>query len=590
MLAIAAKAGKGTFVLLVAAKAIDTASVLGMAYVSKRIIDAIVDARAANDPGTRTPLLWVVAELLLFLSVVLAGRADSYAHEVLRQQIGLDVNVAILKKAANVAYGRFEDPKFLDKLSHIQGEATDRSLEFVVETLSIGRYGALLVGVIALLISVAPIAIVFLAISSLAPLLVELGYRRWQFEFRKLRFARTRKLTYLANVMTTSQTAKEVKLFGIGRWLRDKYSDIYRDFFVAERRLEAHHLRRAMVVDALTTISLYGFYAWIVVRAVSGSMTLGALTLTTLALRQGHHGLRSELSSIAKFFELNLFASILFEYLDVPDDEPDLAASDGAGATAAGPPSITLEDVTFRYPDAERDAVSNVSLTIRGGETVALVGKNGAGKTTIVKLLAGLYRPTSGCIRIDGVDIAEMPAAELRNKLGVIFQDFARYEFTAAENVGIGWLPALNDGAAIERAVENAGAEEVVKRLPHGLDTPLGRAFGGDDLSGGQWQRIALARAFMRKSAILILDEPTASIDVEGEQEIFRQFQRLKANRTAILITHRFSTVRMADRVVVFEDGRLVEEGPHADLAAAGGPYAMMFKLQAEAFRLGVEK
>jgi len=248
------------------------------------------------------------------------------------------------------------------------------------------------------------------------------------------------------------------------------------------------------------------------------------------------------------------------------------------------PPRIELCDVSFRYPGSSRDSLRDVSLTIEPGETIAVVGPNGAGKTTLVKLLTGLYPPTRGRILLDGVDLATLSPGELRARVGVIFQDFVRFHFTVAENIGVGWIPEISNREAIERAAAAGGIDDVIRSLPGGYEQGLGRWFGGEELSVGQWQRLALARAFMRRSPVLVLDEPTASLDAEAEVEIFRRFNSLAAQRTAILITHRFSTVRMADRIVVFEEGRLTEDGSHADLLQHGGRYATMFRLQAAGY------
>jgi ATP-binding cassette subfamily B protein len=276
----------------------------------------------------------------------------------------------------------------------------------------------------------------------------------------------------------------------------------------------------------------------------------------------------------------------LDEFLAVPEEEPDAAEPLEEGAPDDAPPSLSLEDVSFRYPGSAHEALSNITLHVAPGETIALVGKNGAGKTTLIKLLVGLFRPTSGTIRVDDVDVSTLSMSALRRRVGVIFQDFARLQLSMRDNVGLGWLPSREDDVAIRAAIQDGGAGEIVSRLPKGLETPLGKAFGGDDLSGGQWQRVALARAFMRKSRILVLDEPTAAMDAEGEHEIFQRFRDLKKDRTAILITHRFGTVRMADRIVVIDGGRIVEEGSHEALMMLGGLYARMFSLQAEGLKV----
>jgi ATP-binding cassette subfamily B protein len=274
----------------------------------------------------------------------------------------------------------------------------------------------------------------------------------------------------------------------------------------------------------------------------------------------------------------------LFTFLATEEDEPDEPIPDGFTPDAR-PPEVRFDDVSYRYPGAARDALHRVSLTLRPSETVALVGRNGAGKTTLVKLLVGIYRPTHGRILIDGVDTATMSPPALRRRVAVLFQDFARFQFSAGDNVGLGWLPRREDPEALDRAVREAGAEDVVARLPQGLQTPLGRAFGGDDLSGGQWQRLALARAFMRPASLVVLDEPTASLDAEAEHEVFARMALLKRDRTALLITHRFANVRESDRVVVLDGGAVCEEGTHAQLLGRDGLYAKMFRLQAKGYQ-----
>jgi ATP-binding cassette subfamily B protein len=307
------------------------------------------------------------------------------------------------------------------------------------------------------------------------------------------------------------------------------------------------------------------------------------MTLCLAAFRQAQGSFESAMTTISRTYEDNLYIANLFEYLALPDDDRAEPVFLERGAA----PSIDVENVSFAYPGAEKSAVSDVSFHVAGGETIALVGPNGAGKTTLVKLLTALCRPTSGHIALDGKDIAQLETGALRSRIGVVFQDSAQYNFTAGENIGLGWLPDIDDQTRIAQAAREGGVEDLIGHLPGKYKQMLGRWFGGVGLSGGEWQRLALARAFMRKSEILILDEPTAAIDAEGEHQLFERFQTLKAGRTAILITHRFSTVRMADRIVVVDGGKVVEVGTHAELLAKDGLYARMFRLQAARYDLG---
>ncbi len=565
---------------LVVTQLLDALSLVTAAWVGKRIVDAIAHRRS-----TREALTWVGVELGVMVARALVGQAQSYAGLVLRAKLGLHVNLLILDKAARVAYARFEDPAFVNAMSQARREASSRPLDLVNQVLGLSRQVVTLVGFAALLFSLGPWAVLVLVGTAVPPFWAEARYAREQFEMQRARTLRNRRSFYLEAVLTTEQTVKEVKLFQLSRWLRDKFRDILASFAAEESALARRRIASTFFLGLLGTLALYGTYGWIVVRTVQGAITLGAMTLYLVVFRQGQETLRGALSSVARAYEADLYLSNLEEFLASPEEEPD---ADDEFTEVPGEedhaPSIELEDVSFRYAGASRDALTHVSLRIPAGQTVALVGKNGAGKTTLIKLLVGLHRPTSGRILVDGADVATLSMSALRRRVGVIFQDFAKLQLSARENVGVGWLPSKDDDAAIGTAVEDAGAREIVARLPGGLDTPLGRAFGGDDLSGGQWQRVALARAFMRKSRILVLDEPTAAMDAEAEHEIFQRFRDLKRDRTAILITHRFSTVRMADRVVVIDDGRVVEDGTHEALMAEDGLYARMFKLQAEGY------
>lgn len=578
-LGMVATVDRRLLVTLIATQVLDALGTVAIAWVGKRIVDAV-----AYGGSLRLALTWVGIELALVAGKALVSQLDRWAQLVLRSKLGLHVNLLILDKAARVSYARFEDPAFVNAMTQARREASSRPLDLVNQVLALGRHTITIAGFSALLWSLGPWAVLALVLTALPPFWAEARHAREQFTLQRARTLRNRRSFYLEAVLTTEQTVKEVKLFQLSRWLRDKYAEILLGFQAEELALARRRAASAYSLGLVATLALYGTYAWIVARAVAGTISLGSMTLYVMVLRQGQTTLQSALQAIAKAYEDDLFMTNLAEFLAEPEDEPDAAEPLEGEEPDAAAPELVLEDVTFRYPGAARDALSHVSLRIGRGETVALVGRNGAGKTTIIKLLVGLHRPTSGRILVDGVDVASMTMSALRRRVGVIFQDFARLQLAMRDNVGVGWLPLREDDAAIGAAIDDAGAREVVSRLPQGLATPLGRAFGGDDLSGGQWQRVALARAFMRKSRILVLDEPTAAMDAEAEHEIFQRFRDLKRERTAILITHRFSTVRMADRIVVFDDGRVIEEGTHEALLARDGTYARMFRLQAAGY------
>jgi ATP-binding cassette subfamily B protein len=575
---------RGLLVTLIATQVFDAISLVAMAWVGKQIIDAVVTA--LRDPAwpVRAALMWVGIELAIVVSRSLVSQLESFARVLLRSKLGLHVNMLVLEKAARVSYRRFEDPEFMDSMTRARREASSRPLDLVTQTLTLMRHAITLAGYSALILSLGAWAVLVIVATAVPPFVAEARHGRKTFAMQRARTMKNRRLFYLEAVLTTEQTVKEVKLFGLARWLRERYREIHLGFHSEEVALNASHARWSFFLGVFASLALYGAYGVIAVRAIMGAITLGSMALYLTVLRDGQRTLQNALAAIARAYEDDLFMTNLFEFLAIEEDEPEGDEDFPSTDLDTGAPRIERRDVSFQYPGSDRPALRDVNLVIEPGETLALVGRNGAGKTTMIKLLVGLYRPTSGTILVDGVDITTITTAELRRKIGVIFQDFARFQLSARENVGVGWLPAREDDAAIGTAVNDAGAREIVERLPQGLETPLGRAFGGDDLSGGQWQRIALARAFMRKSRILILDEPTAAMDAEAEHEIFQRFRDLKANRTALLITHRFSTVRMADRIVVFEDGAIAELGTHSELLALDGRYAKMFRLQAAGY------
>ncbi|TMA17811.1 MAG: ABC transporter ATP-binding protein, partial [Deltaproteobacteria bacterium] len=394
-----------------------------------------------------------------------------------------------------------------------------------------------------------------------------------------------RRQNYLEWILTRDSHVKEVKLFNLGPLVLQRYRALFEKFYAEDRSLALRKGVAGLALGLLSLIAFYGAYAFMAVRAALGAITLGDLTLYLSVFRQGQTSIQSALASVGSLYEDGLFMSNLFAYLDIgtggelPRREPPLSAPHARSQ------EIEFRDVSFRYPGTEKWVLRGVSLKLVAGEKMALVGENGAGKSTLIKLLMRLYDPSEGAIFYGGVDLRDMDARDLRDRIGVLFQDFVRYQWTARENVGVGWVPSLDDRARIERAVDDGGARSLIEQLPQKLDTMLGGWFEeGHELSGGQWQKIALARAFMRDSEVLVLDEPTAALDAEAEHELFVKLQQLAAERTAILISHRFSTVRRADRIAVIREGRVEELGTHAELLAHNGRYAHLFRLQASGY------
>lgn len=568
---------------------------VSIAWVGKRLIDDVVAAGQGVAGAGTSALWWVALECVLVVGRSSVAQVTQLAQVQLRLALGLKVNTLILEKAVNVSYRHFEDADFNDKLSQARREASSRPLDVVRQLLLLVRNSITLAGYATILAGFSGWAVVVLLGSALPPFLAEARFGRRAFLLNRSRMFDNRRAHYIEVLLSREETAKEVKLFSLSGLLLRRYRAFFEKFHQEDKALARRRANWAIFLGVVSILTLYACYAWVVSQAVAGVLTVGAMTLYLVAFREGQTSFQDGLLAVAKLYEDNLFMTNLFEYLAVPEDEPheplpgELTEPGEEESVASDepigrPPRIELRDVTFRYPGGSKDSLQNVTLTIDPGESIAVVGPNGAGKTTLVKLLTGLYHPTSGRILFDGEDIATLSMAELRAKVGVIFQDFVRFHFTVAENIGVGWIPAMGDREEIERAAAAGGIDEVIEKLPEGYAQGLGRWFGGEELSVGQWQRLALARAFMRRSPILVLDEPTASLDAEAEEEIFSRFRSLAAERTAILITHRFSTVRMADRIVVFEGGHLTENGSHAELLERDGRYAKMFRLQAAGY------
>jgi len=556
-----------------------------VAYVGKRIVDEVVLASQSAGPRATGPaLLWVALELALFTGRHIGGQYSGYLGSLLRAKLGAHVDTLIFEKAQRLSIKHFEDPDFMNVLERARKESGWRPVEIITHGFALARHAVTLAGFGVLLAQFSGWAVLALALAAL-PFVAEMRYAGEQYAIKQGRTQDERQSYYLQSLLTSDWYAKEVKLFGLGPTLITRYREYTARFYEQDRSFAA---RRGMAVALLglaSALVFYVIYGWIVARAVAGALTLGAMTLYLTVFRQGQQSFQSALSVLARTYEDNLYVANLFEYLGLPEDDATPPVFVDPKTLGESPPEVRFENVTFSYAGADAPSLSDVTLTIRAGETIALVGPNGAGKSTLVKLLAGFYAPTTGRIVVGGEDVATLDRSVLRSRVGIVFQDFVHYHFSAADNVGLGWIPDRDDRAAVERAAKAARADEVIEALPGGYDAMLGRWFGGEGLSVGQWQRVALARAFMRRSDILILDEPTASIDAEGEHEVFERFAALKANRTAVLITHRFGSVRLADRIVVLDEGRVAETGTHAELIAKDGVYARMYRLQAEGYR-----
>jgi len=562
-----------------------------VAYVGALIIDAVVAAsqafREAGEAEFATVFTLVALEAAIVAALAGAQRGISLCQALLRAQLGQRVNVMILEKALTLELAQFEDSEFYDKLTRARREASSRPLSLVNRTFGLAQNLISLISYGVLLVKFSPWAVVVLIVAGLPSFIAETRFSGEAFTLFRWRSPDTRMQIYLETVLAREDNVKEVKLFGLGPLLLQRYRDIFERLYTRDRSLAIRRDGWGFLLGLIGTAALYGAYAWIAAAAVLSRITLGQMTMYLMLFRQGQSAVSAILTAIGGMYEDNLYLSTLYEYLETPSGREDSAAHSDVSQGPDPQDGIRFEAVSFTYPGASRPALSEIDLHIRPGQSLALVGENGSGKTTLIKLLTRLYQPDSGHILLDGMDLEDWPEEALRQRVGVIFQDFARYQFLVGENIGAGDVRYFDDEEQWQEAAEKGMADEFVADLPEGFQTQLGKWFkGGQELSGGQWQKIALARAFMRSEAdILVLDEPTAAMDAAAEATIFEHFRKLTQNRIAILISHRFSTVRMASQIVVIENGRIIERGSHEKLMELDGHYARLFQLQAAGYR-----
>lgn len=558
-----------------------------VAWVGAQIVDSVVagiaEHRASGVVASGEVLRWVAVEAGLVVAMAAVQRGLSASQSLLRAQLGHRVNVMILEKALTLELRHFEDSEFYDKLTRARREASSRPLSLVGRTFGVVQNGISLASYAVLLWQLSPWAVLLLVGAGLPAFVAEAKFSGDAFRLFRWRSPETRKQMYLEAVIASDEHAKEVKLFGLGPRLLERYREIFHVLYDEDRRLTLRRTVWGFGLGLVGTAAFYGAYAWIGVEAVAGAITLGEMTMYLLLFKQGQAAVSASLSSIGGMYEDNLYLSNLYEYLE--QEVPP-----AAGQARVGPKpgdGVRFEDVSFTYPGVDTPAVRGVSFHLRPGQALALVGENGSGKTTLIKLLTRLYLPTGGRILVDGLDIREWDEAALRRRVGVIFQDFARYQLPVGQNVGAGDVEAFDDEARWAVAAEQGMAAPFIEEFPERYHTQLGRWFkNGRELSGGQWQKIALSRAFMRSGAdVLVLDEPTAAMDAEAEAQIFDHVRGLSRDKMAVLISHRFSTVRMADHIVVLDHGVVAEQGTHHELLARRGRYARLFELQAAGYR-----
>jgi ATP-binding cassette, subfamily B, bacterial len=558
-----------------------------VAWVGARIVDGVIAATRLHADGGSVdflPVLWWVCAEALILVVITAGhRGITLCQSLLKAKLSHRVNVLILEKALTLELTQFEDSEFYDKLTRARREASSRPLSLVMRTsglfqnaLAIGSFAVLLAGF-------SPWAVLILIFGGLPAFFAETKFSGDAFRLFKWRAPETRMQTYLETALAREDHAKEVKLFDLGKLFLGRYVAIYEGLYLKDRNLTIRREGYGLTFTMISIAALYSAYAWCAVEAVRGIITIGEMTMYIMLFRQGQAAVTASLGAVGGMYEDNLYLSTLYEYLEQPVEESNGTAVSGPDPEAG----VQFEDVEFRYPGSAQVAITGVNLQIKRGQSLALVGENGSGKTTLIKLLTRLYKPTHGRVLLDGRDLQEWDAEVLRRRIGVIFQDFVRYQLMVGENVGAGDVRAFEDRARWEEAARQGKAAPFIEDMPNKYETQLGKWFkDGRELSGGQWQKIALSRAFMRSDAdILVLDEPTAAMDAAAEAEVFEHFRSLMGKRIAIVISHRFSTVRMADHIIVLEQGHIIERGNHESLMKEDGVYAKLFTLQARGYR-----
>ncbi len=528
-------------------------------------------------------LYYVFLEAGLVVLMTAAQRISTVCQSILRVLLGNKINVMILEKALTLELAHFEDSEFYDKLVRARREASSRPLSLVIKTFDLFRDSILLVTIGIWLYQFSPYAVLLLGLAGVPAFLAEARFSGEAFRIHRRRSAERRLQIYLEMVLTREDGVKEVKLLQLGKLFVQRYVDIFKNIYREDKSLVLRRGFWGYVLGLLASAAFYFAYGWVGFAAIAGTITIGQMTMYIAQFRLGQNAVTSSLTAVNGMYEDNLYLSNLSEYLShkVPEQ---------TGSKIKGPDSgagILFENVSFNYPGSENPALHNINLHIRPGESLAIVGENGSGKTTLIKLLTRLYVPTEGKIFLEGLELSGWDIGTLRQKIGVIFQDFSRYQLVVGENIGIGDVKNIHQDDHVADAARKGMADVFIRDLPAGYKTQLGTWFkDGKELSGGQWQKIALSRAFMRNQAdILILDEPTAAIDAKAEAEIFEHFRDLTANKISIIISHRFSTVRRADYIVVLEQGEILERGSHTELLHLDGQYATLFKLQAKGYQ-----
>jgi ATP-binding cassette subfamily B protein len=583
VLGIVWRSGPGVVSFGIAARIVAALLPIALAYIPKLIIDILVGLLQTHEAAPRRLWWLVLAEFGLAVLSSIVARMIDYSDSLLANKYTRHVSIQVMKHASELDLTAYEDPVFYDRLERARVQATDR----LVMIQSIGRLELQLITAIGWSVAVMFYSpwLMLLLIAAVLPAF--LGETHFAFLGYAKNFRQTpikRQLDYLRQAGATKEAAKELKLFSLGDFFTQRFAKLSDIIYEQDVALAVRRLGIGSVLSFISTAGYYGAYAYVIWRTIAGRIGIGTFYFLTNAILQASSNIQQVFSTLSGIADQALFLTDLLAFFEMkPSIETRKNPRPAPRPIRQG---FEFQDVCFRYPGNERLVIDHLNFRLQPGERVALIGENGQGKTTIVKLITRLYDPTAGVILLDGVDLREYDLEDLYRETGVIFQDFMRYEMTARENIAVGKIDEIQNLPLLQSASHKSLAHEVIARLPAGYEQMLGRRFeGGVDLSGGEWQKLALARAYLREAQLLILDEPTAALDARSEYEVFQRFAELTSGKMALFISHRFSTVRMADRIVVLENGKIAEEGTHEKLTEMGGRYAEMFELQAASYR-----
>jgi ATP-binding cassette, subfamily B, bacterial len=559
---------------------------LASIYLVKLLVDIVTNGLVlANPKQTLEQIIPLLIGIAFTALIVLICNASSELVNTAQTQKVSDYMRSLLHaKSIEIDLAYYENPRYHDTLQRAQQEATYRPNQILTRLAQVGQNSLSLIAMVGLLLTLHWAITAVLLLGSAPSVLVRLRYTRELYQWQREWTPVERQSMYLSWLLTGEQFAKEVRLFGLGELFSQRFDRLRVQLYKAKLKLVGRRVLSFLSANVLSGILVGAIYGFILYQTLQGTLKLGDLVLYHQALQRGQSALKDLMSGLSGLYEDNLFLTNLYEFLDL---KPSIVTP--AHPKAMPQPivkGIVFDHVNFQYADTTRQALKDISLTVRPKETIALVGENGSGKTTLIKLLCRLYDPTHGRITLDGIDLKDLDVCDLQQQISVIFQDYAKYHLPAQDNIWLGNVRLSPDDAAVVSAAKRSGAHKVIQNLPHGYDTVLGKLFdGGEELSIGQWQKVALARAFLRNSQVIVLDEPTSAMDPKAEYEVFKRFRELIQDQAAILITHRLSTVKMADRIYVMEQGRIVESGCHDELIDKRGLYANLFETQARNYR-----